>query len=59
MNNEKNETANFTFSLIWVYRRLNESFLWGKLRISLGLVDLSRIQSGTFFSGGPSWLGNG
>ena len=24
-------------------------FLWGKLRISLGLVDLSRIQSEAFF----------
>ena len=32
-------------------------FLWGELRISLGLVDLSRIRNdGIFFSaGGPSW----
>ena len=37
-------------------RRLNEFFLWGMLRISLGLVDLSRIQHAAFFSGGPSWL---
>ena len=31
------------------FRRLNETFYGGGLRISLGLVDLSRIQSGTFF----------
>ena len=30
-----------------------------KTRPWLGLVDLSRIQTGTFFSGGPSWLGDG
>ena len=33
-------------------RRLNGAFmvlLWEKLRIELGLVDLSRISSGTFF----------
>ena len=28
-------------------------------RTQLGLVDLSRIPSGTFCPGGPSWLGNG
>ena len=32
-----------------ISRRLNETFLWGKLRISLGLVDLSRIQTWAFF----------
>ena len=28
---------------------LTKHFLWGELRISLALVDLSRIPSGTFF----------
>ena len=39
--------------------RLNGTLLCRKLWISLGLVDLSRIPSGIFFSGGPSWHGNG
>ena len=34
-------------------------FLCRKLRISLGLVDLNRTSSGTYFLEGPSWLGNG
>ena len=32
-------------------RRLNGTFLWGELRISLGLVDLSQTPLGTFFRG--------
>ena len=33
----------------FVVLALNEAFLWGKPRIWLGLVDLSRTQSGIFF----------